>query len=316
MYGEENYIKVKEIIEGRRLAAEARAEERNAELALMHEDIREIDKELRGTGVLIFKTACRGGDMTPVRERNQYLCEERKKALKKHGYPEDYTSIKYTCSKCSDSGYVGTRLCSCFRELLVKENIKSSGMGKLIERQSFENFDLSYYEDNKEDYERMQSIVRFAKAFVEGFGNPPTTLLFLGPTGTGKTHISTSIAKELIERGKTVLYDSIQNIISDFEDDKFRGGYGAAYEPKSRKYFECDLLIIDDLGTEFTNNFSVSSLYNLLNTRQNKGMATILSTNISPASISTIYEDRICSRLLGADTKVLQFVGTDKRLYN
>ncbi len=314
MYAEENFLRVKEIIEGRRLAAEAKAEEKNAELALLHEDIREIDRELRSTGLLIFKTACRGGDMTPIRERNQLLCEERKKALKKYGYPEDYTAVKYTCEKCSDSGYDGTRLCSCFRELLVKENIKSSGMGRLIEKQSFENFDLSYYKKDKEDLERMESIVRCAKEFVENFGNPPTTLLFIGPTGTGKTHISTAIAKELIERGKTVLYDSIQNIISDFEEDRFRSGYGA-YEPKSRKYFECDLLIIDDLGTEFTNSFSVSSLYNLLNTRQNKGLATIVSTNLSASAMRSTYDDRIYSRLVGVDTKVLLFVGTDKRLY-
>ena len=314
MYGEENFQRVKEIIDGRRLAAEARAEQRNTELTLSYEDIREIDKELRTTGLLIFKTACRGGDMAPIRERNQFLCEERKKALKKHGLPEDYTEVKYTCPKCSDSGYVGTRLCTCFRELLVKENIKSSGMGRLIDKQSFENFDLSYYRGDPDDFERMESIVKFAKAFVESFGAPPTTLLFIGPTGTGKTHISTAIAKELMERGKTVIYDSIQNILTDFEDDKFRSGYGA-YEQKSRKYFECDLLIIDDLGTEFSNSFSVSALYNLLNTRQNKGMATILSTNLSAKTISTTYEDRICSRLLGADTKVLQFVGTDKRLY-
>ena len=85
MYGEENFQRVKEIIDGRRLAAEARAEQRNTELALSYEDIREIDKELRTTGLLIFKTACRGGDMAPIRERNQFLCEERKKALKKHG---------------------------------------------------------------------------------------------------------------------------------------------------------------------------------------------------------------------------------------
>ncbi len=314
MYGEENFLRVKEMIEGRRLAAEAKAEERNAELALLHEDIREIDKELRATGLLIFKTACRGGDMTPIRERNQFLCEERKKALRRHGLPEDYTDVKYTCTKCSDSGYVGTRICSCFKELLVKENIKSSGMGRLIEKQSFENFDLSYYKDDKDEFERMESIVGFAKAFVENFGNPPTTLLFMGPTGTGKTHISTAIAKELMERGKTVIYDSIQNIMTDFEDDKFRSGYGI-YEAKSKKYFECDLLIIDDLGTEFSNNFSVSALYNLLNTRQNKGMATIVSTNLSGKTLRVTYEDRIYSRLVGVDTKVLQFVGIDKRIY-
>ena len=142
MYGRENYRKVKDIIEGRRLAAITKAEERNMEVASLSEDIRLIDKELRGTGLLLFKTACQGGDISPIRERNVMLCNARRDALVKMGYPENYTDVHYTCEACSDSGFIGAKMCSCFREMLITENIKSSGMGKLIERQSFDNFDL------------------------------------------------------------------------------------------------------------------------------------------------------------------------------
>jgi DNA replication protein DnaC len=138
-------------------------------------------------------------------------------------------------------------------------------------------------------------------------------LLLIGKTGTGKTHISTAIAREIISQGFDVVYDSAQNIVADFEADKFRSGYGT--EPKSEKYLECDLLIIDDLGTEFSSQFTVSCLYNLINTRANRAMATIISTNLSAEELARKYEDRIYSRLVGVGTRVLVFEGRDRRIF-
>jgi len=311
MYGYENYQKVKAEIEKHRLAAIAEADRRNLELRAISEDVRNIDAELVKTGLLLFKTACEGADITPIRERNLFLNDTRRSLLKSLGYPEDYTETHYTCKKCSDSGFVGTAMCSCFREMLVKENIKSSGIGKLIERQSFENFSLSGYDSDVRDL--MEKNLAAAKEYAESFGGDGKNLLLIGPTGTGKTHLSTAIAKVLIEKGVEVIYDSAQNIVSAFEKDKFKSGYGA-YEPEGTKYLECELLILDDLGTEFISQFTVSCLYNLLNTRMNKGLATIISTNLSPAELSEKYEDRIYSRIVGADTRILLFKGKDKRL--
>lgn len=313
MYARENYGKVKAIIEARRQKAIKDSDEKNVEVALMSEDIRLIDAELRGTGLRIFKLACEGGDITPLRERNLFLCEERKKCLKKLGLPEDYTEVHYTCSECSDTGFAGGKMCKCFKEMLITENIKSSGMGNLIERQSFENFDIERYKENPEGYERMKTNLEEIKAFIDNFGKVSQTLLFLGKTGTGKTHLSTAIAKSLIEKGYEVLYDSSQNIVAAFEHDRFKSGYGP-YEPKGDKYLECDLLILDDLGTEFVNQFTLSCLYNLINTRQNKGLSTIISTNLPPKELTTKYEDRIYSRLMGKDSKIILFVGKDARL--
>ena len=311
MYGYDNYQKVKEIIEKRRLEAIREADERNLEMRALSEDIREIDAELVKTGLLLFKTACDGADISPIRERNLHLNKTRKELLVSLGYPEDYTEVHYTCEKCSDTGFIDTAMCTCFRELLIKENVRSSGMGNLIEKQSFENFSLKHYD--AEARKLMEKNLTVAKEFVEGFGKGEKNLLLIGPTGTGKTHLSTAIAKVLIEKGVEVLYDSAQNIFSAFERDKFKSGYGP-YEPEATKYTECDLLIIDDLGTEFISQFTVSCLYNLLNTRINKARSTIISTNLSPAELSEKYEDRIYSRIVGEDSRILLFKGKDKRL--
>lgn len=313
MYTRENYLSAKAEIEQRRLDAISTAEERNLELGLDHPEIKKIDAELSGTGLLIFKTACMGGDIEAVRARNTELMAQRRALLVKLGYPEDYTDVHYTCSACSDTGFVGTKMCNCLKQLLITKNIKSSGMGKLIDKQSFENFSLELYKNNPDNLARMQRNLKIAKAFADNFASHHDNLLLIGTTGTGKTHISTAIAKVVISQGFDVLYDSVQNIVNDFEKDKFKSGYSPS-ESASEKYLECDLLIIDDLGAEFITQFSISALYNLINTRQNKGLSTIISTNLSAGELAGKYEGRIYSRIIGADYTVLRFEGDDHRI--
>lgn len=313
MYSYENYNSVKQEIERRRTQARAEADRRSALMRELSPEIAKIDEELAGTGLLIFKTACSGGDIAPIRKRNQELCRRRREIIKSLGYSEDYTDVHYTCTECSDTGFVdGAKMCKCFREQLVRATIVSSGIGNLIEKQSFENFSLEYYKSSPDEYKRMSANLESAKKYAKDFGKAGGNLILMGGTGTGKTHISTAIAKEVISAGYDVIYDSIQNIISDFEYDRFRAGYAQSV-PKSEKYTECDLLIIDDLGTEFSNQFSVSCLYNLINTRQNKGLSTIISTNLSPVELTGTYDGRICSRIFGC-YQILQFVGSDRRI--
>ena len=313
MYTRENYALAKAEIEQRRLNAINTAEERNRALALESEEIRAIDNELSGTGLLLFKTACLGQDIEPIRKRNTDLMNIRRKILVKLGYPEDYTEPQYTCRKCSDTGFIDTKMCTCLKQLLITKNIQSSGMGNLIDKQSFDNFDLSWYKTNPDHYDRMSRNLKIAKSFADNFARHHDNLLLIGTTGTGKTHISTAIAKCVITQGFDVLYDSVQNIVSDYETDRFKSGYGVT-ETVSGKYTECDLLIIDDLGTEFINQFSISVLYNLLNTRINKGLSTIISTNLSATELAGKYEGRIYSRMIGADYTVLRFDGNDHRV--
>lgn len=312
MYSYENYHKVKDEIESSRLASIAEADARCARVRALSPEIAEIDSELSTTGPLIFRTAITGGDIAPLKARNEQLNRRRREILVTLGLPADYTDVHYSCKKCSDTGYIdGARMCTCFKEGLVKATIASSGMGRLIETQSFDNFSLDVYPDGPQR-ERMTDNLEAAREYVEGFAKNRENLLLIGKTGTGKTHISTAIAREVISRGYDVLYDSAQNILSDFEDDQFRRRYDE--EPKGKKYLECDLLIIDDLGAEFTTPFTVSCLYNLLNTRQNRALATVISTNLSNEDLSRKYEDRIYSRIMGSGTRILAFVGPDRRI--
>lgn len=311
MYTRDNYREARDEIEARRTSAVALAERRCEELALSSPEIKRIDEALRGTGLELFRVACSGGNIASVRRKNEELMSARRAELQKLGLPENYTDVKYTCPKCSDTGFVGTKMCSCLKELLITKNIKSSGMGKLIEKQSFDNFTLEKLEG--EDRLRMEKNLAIAKSYAELFPKKRGNLLLIGTTGTGKTHISTAIAKEIIHQGFDVIYDSVQNIISDFEADKFKSGYNQT-EAISEKYLECELLIIDDLGTEFTTQFSTSVIYNLLNTRQNRGLSTVISTNLSAKELASKYDGRIYSRIVGSDYTVLFFSGKDYRI--
>jgi DNA replication protein DnaC len=310
------YDKVRELLQERRSSALNKAALRDDIVRGESEEIEKIDEELSGTGLAIFKSACSGGDISALRKRNQELIKRRTEIIVSLGHPADYTLPKFTCTDCSDTGFIGgDKMCHCFREELTKMRIAGSGIGNLIEKQSFDNFDIEWYRDDEKVYERMQANLSNVKKYVNNFPKKRDNLLMMGSTGTGKTHISTAIAREIISLGYDVIYDSAQNIISDFETDKFRSGYGA-YESKSEKYSECDLLIIDDLGTEFTNQFTVSCLYNLLNTRQNKGLATVISTNLSYPQLQDKYEDRIFSRIVGSGCRILIFEGRDHRINN
>ncbi len=313
MYSYENHNKVKEQIQNSRQRALSEAKMRTEMLRLESEEFRKTDDELSATGITVFKAACKGEDIEPIKKRNLELQEKKKKLLVKMGYPADYTEPVFSCKKCSDYGYTESgALCSCFKEALIKARISSSGMGNILEKQGFENFDCERYEGKSK--ETMKRTLQLAKQYVESFSESKGNLLLIGPTGTGKTHISSAIAGEIIKKGYDVIYDSVQNIVSDFEDEKFRRAYSERDALTTEKYLECDLLIIDDLGTEFSNSFTVSCLYNLLNTRQNRGLATIISTNLSPKELASKYEDRIYSRIIGVNTTTLLFDGKDYRI--
>ena len=314
-YNVENYRKIREEYEQKRLRAKNEADDRKFYLHTLSRDAVELDRALSEIGLRIFKTGCEGGEnvmanIEKIKTEQEQMLAAKRALLRSLNLPEDYTEIKYECPACMDTGFVDTKMCACMKKALIMEGFRSSGLGSLIEKQSFDNFSLSYYEGD--DLERMKRNLAAVKDYAENFTRDSGNLLLIGGTGLGKTHLSTAMAKHIIERGNDVVYESAQNIISDFEADRFRHGYDKVDEMRADKYFDCDLLIIDDLGVEVINAFSISCLYNLINTRINHARPTVISTNMSPQIMRSRYDDRITSRLLG-EFSIILFAGTDIR---
>jgi len=269
---------------------------------------------LSATGLRIMREALNGREGLDARirkleEGNNLLLEARREILRANGYPEDYSSVKYECEECQDVGFVNGKMCKCMRRALTLAGYESSGVLKLIGKQNFDTFDLTYYEGAERA--NMERILDRAKRYAAGFdGKHMRNLLFIGTTGLGKTHLSSAIAKEVVEGGFDVVYESAQRIFSDFEAEKF--GRAAAGENRTERYLSCDLLIIDDLGTEMQSQFTVSCLYHLVNTRLISEKSMIISTNIRKEELLAKYTDRITSRLFG-EFEICVFAGKDIR---
>ncbi len=317
-YNRKNMSRLRQEYEEKRLRAQNTAEERRAMLHEACPELAALDAHLSKTGLKLFKAACEEKEelskrILEVREENELLLSKRAEILTRLGYPTDYTEVHYECADCKDTGFLpNTKICPCLKRALTLAGFKTSGLGNLIDKQSFDNFSLDYYRDNGDGYDRMKQNLSIAVRYAEDFRPDAGNLLLTGGTGLGKTHLSTAIARRIIERGFDVLYDSAPNIFADFEYDRFKSGYRDE-DAHSDKFFDCELLIIDDLGAETSTQFTNAALYNLLNTRLNHGVATIVSTNLTQAELLSRYGDRITSRLLG-EYRILQFRGLDIRL--
>ncbi|MBQ8551814.1 MAG: ATP-binding protein [Clostridia bacterium] len=318
-YNKENYLRIRQEYADKNLRAKEAAERRANELHQKYPELLKIDRVLSETGLNIMRESLKGKEglderIAKLRDANRELLAVRAEYLKSIGYPADYTAVKYECEKCSDTGFIGTKLCECMRRDLVLAGYESSGIGNLIRTQNFDTFSLDYYNRTPEERRNMELIFDTCRTFADRFtADRGDNMFFCGTTGLGKTHLSTSVAKKVIERGFDVVYDTSQNILADFEYERFVRGYGDTSEVRTDKYFDCDLLIIDDLGTELSNQFTVSCLYNIINTRINNSRSMIISTNLTQSEIRDRYSDRITSRLFG-DFMVMRFVGKDIRL--
>ena len=320
-YNKQNYKRIREEFATKAFAAREVADARRSELYLSLPELQAIDRRLSEFGLRIMKSAVSVGDekesIEELRAENERIMEERRALLRRNGYPEDYTSLHYECEKCKDTGYCGIKMCECMRRALIEAGMESSGLSALMKKQSFENFSLDFYKRNPNEYrtmcENLKHISHYAHSFSMKEGEAaPRSLLLLGDTGLGKTHLSTAIARTVIERGYDVYYNSAVGMISDFEYRRFGNGIATEGTDDTARYVDCDLLIIDDLGTEVVNQFTLSCVYYVINTRLNLGRPMIINTNLSPADIRKTYTDRISSRLMGEFT-VVPFYGTDIR---
>lgn len=312
----EKIVEIKGKYAVKHLIAEDASDALEKQLERLIPELREIDQKLSGTGMRLLAVAMKKSvetfdevqaDVTALRARKEAL-------LVANGYPADYLDPHYECEKCRDSGYVGDKMCSCLRRELIQASFECAGIGRLVEKCNFDTFDLSYYREGGADYESMCRNFEIMKDYARNF-NPETSpnLILFGGTGLGKTHLSLSVAKEVIEAGWDTVYTGAIGMISDFEAVRFRNTDDAtASGNQTSRYFECQLLIIDDLGTEVVNQFTNGCIYDVINRRINSGLPTVISCNLSQREIASRYTDRIASRIFGEYMPLL-FTGTDVR---
>ena len=315
-----------------RLALDAQREANQAEqqrrTALIYREIPEvelIDRTLRShMAELVKLTLSRPSDMkdrlASLQERNLDLQMRRAELLHEHGYPIDYLDEIVSCPRCRDTGYDGAAVCDCLTKRYNLELTKElSGLLKNGD-ESFENFDLSLYpltpdpETGCVPREAMEAVYAGCRKFALNFPNVSSNLLLRGGTGLGKTYLSACIARVVAEKGCSVCYDTASVALEAFERQKFSRDPSEAEAAAVRvsRMLSCDLMILDDLGTEMVTPMSVSALYTLINTRLNEGRRTVISTNCSDEELDRRYSPQICSRIHGEFLE-LPFYGEDIR---
>lgn len=297
---------------------ESEANARTEAIYTQYPRLREIDAAMRQSVSKAVATAFRKGiDTTAaiaaIKEENLALQREREWIMDANDLDESMLEPTPFCPHCNGSGYVGAAMCECLRELCRQEQKKE--LSSLLNgKENFDQFRLDYYPEEPDPQlgvsprQLMQNTYQHCRRYARSFTCKSPSLLFTGAPGLGKTYLSACIARTVADGGYSVVYDTAGKLFSDFEAVKFGGNQNDL----TRKYLECDLLIIDDLGTEMTTQFTQSVLYQVINTRLMKEKPVIISTNLGTDAITHRYAGPIASRLLGS-YQVCLFLGQDIR---
>ncbi len=310
-----------------RLAAAREGRERRQEalqagLYQSHPRLRELDRALRGTMADLAEVALSGdphpeGRIQAIRERNLALQEERRQLLATLNLSPDALDGSPACPRCRDTGWVGHTMCTCLKELCAQEQAKDLSALLDLGDQRFENFRLDYYssrpwkEGKPSPRQVMERVEKLCRRYAQEFGALDLrNLFFSGGTGLGKTFLSACIARVVTESGHSVVYDSACSVFSAFEDRKFNRDPQARDD--TRRYLNCELLILDDLGSEMTTPLVQAALYEVVNTRLVARRHTVISSNLSLPEIALRYSPQVASRLEG-EYRVLSFIGEDIR---
>ena len=304
----------------------SQAEKRKNDLLDKSSEFRDLEDKLHAISLSTIKNVLSSDQnndeiLKDLEKKTEEIIRKKENLLKKMNLPLDYLEPSFDCKLCRDTGYINNELCSCIKQKALDIEYNKSNIGNL-DKENFANFDFKVYSDkpNSDLYksnisprENMRKIYTICKSFVENFDFPEEkNLMFLGPTGLGKTFLSNCIAKELLDSGKTVLYQTAPIMLDQLIQSKFDN------DPTfSNHLLSTDLLIIDDLGTETMNNLKFTELFTIINTRllnqTNKITKTIISTNLDLKGIFEVYNERIGSRITG-NYNICKFFGEDIRL--
>ena len=276
--------------------------------------IREIDNQIRASmldaiGVMLQKSGDVELSVSKIGDNNIKLQEDRRRELKAAGFPEDYLDMDFMCKKCEDTGFVGSVPCTCLMEFYNAEQAKELSNMLSIGKETFENFRLDYYTGHA--LAHMSVIYETCRIYADTFGKSSKNMFFTGAPGLGKTYLSSCIAKVVFEKGHSVVYSTAGQVFSTFEKAHFDRDEEA--KEQRERLLGCELLILDDLGTEMTTAFTVSALYEIVNTRLTTGKKTIISTNLTVSEIAARYSPQISSRI-GGEYQTMQFHGEDIRM--
>ena len=280
----------------------------------------EIDNEISSLSVRQAKKLIDGDDtaLMHLHSRLESLAEEKKQLLADHGYPDDYLEPPYACPDCKDTGYINGRKCHCFEQAAIDLVYTQSNIRRILEVENFQNLSYDYYSDAQinpatglSSLATARQAVQTCQEFIESFDTAFHNLFFFGDTGTGKTFLSNCIAKDLLDSGHSVIYFTASSLFQVFEKNTFHRTQ--EHQVDYQRIFECDLLIIDDLGTEFSNTFTVSQLFLCLNERILRQKSTIISTNLTLGQLKELYSERTFSRISSNYTMIKLF-GNDIRI--
>jgi DNA replication protein DnaC len=291
--------------------------------------VREIDAELSGMGTNLSSMILRNDSdrlklLGEMREMCDALHVERDRLLKKSGIKADYFET-FKCADCKDTGYAGDDRCRCLNRRLIDKYYEMSNIGKVLKRENFGAFEADYYSgevDAKTGMSPravMETNYKKCREFVEKSEDadaPPDSMnMYLyGNTGLGKTFLCNCVAKEFLDKGHTVLYLTAPQLFKMVEDARFKRDGAEENDERVEMVYSVELLIIDDLGSEFQTTVTVAEFFNIINSRLIGGKRTIISSNLNPAEFNAVYSDRITSRVYG-NYAMLLFVGNDIRLF-
>ncbi|MBD5458189.1 MAG: ATP-binding protein [Lachnospiraceae bacterium] len=275
---------------------------------------RELEEQIASVSVSQGKKYL-SGDEGAMEELKVLLAEistRKKQLLSEAGLPENYLNPVYTCPDCQDTGYIDGQKCHCFKQAMITLLYEQSNIQEILQNDNFRSLSYEYYEG--EDLSRFKNAVMTCQNFIKNFNSDYHNLFFYGTVGTGKTFLSNCVAKELIESGHSVIYFSAAGLFDLLSRYSFDFKNKEDERDRYADLYQCDLLIVDDLGTELTNQFVASRLFSLLNERHMGKKATVISTNLSLEELRNRYSDRIFSRIT-SHYKLCKLTGPDIRMF-
>lgn len=247
------------------------------------------------------------------------LKEQKAMYLKRNGYPADYMEMRYRCPDCRDTGYRDGKKCQCFKRMEIEILYDQSNIREVLARENFDTLSMEYYDREHVDektgmtvLEYMTLVIGECKEYVEHFSEEKGSILFTGSTGCGKTFLSNCIARELIQRGFSVVYLTATDMFDVLSESRFGSRDEDEAKDRAAYILDCDLLIIDDLGTELINTFTASQLFYCVNERLNRKKGTIISTNLALNRLQDEFTERVTSRIM-SQYKIYPLLGDDLR---